>query len=81
MSTTTSGTFSSTGTFTSREAPACHALPLSKRRRPSRTAGLCSAPAGEQQSPRRRQSVLLLRKLSALIRQNETPASTKTEQP
>src|ERR1039457_1509265 len=39
-------------------------------------AGLCSAPAGEQQSPRRRQSVLLLRKLSALIRQNETPAST-----
>jgi hypothetical protein len=43
-------------------------------------AGLCSAPAGEQQSPRRRQSVLLLRKLSALIRQNETPASTK-EQP
>jgi hypothetical protein len=42
-------------------------------------AGLCSAPAGEQHSPRRRQSVLLMRKLSALIRQNETPASTNRQ--
>ncbi len=50
---------------TPREAPACHTLPLSKRRRPSRTPASVPA-AGEQQSLQRRQSVLLVSKRSGL---------------
>jgi hypothetical protein len=39
--------------------------------------GLCAASAGEQKSPRRPRSVLLVRNLSTLLRRNETPAFTK----